>query len=170
MTLDSGLDKSFWNFAVEFCSYTRNRVPCKPHQHTPYEEVFGVKPDVSCLHIFGETCYVLKTPSEASGKLDAKSKRGLFLGYEPSTKDTYNIWCDGKLVLSRNVTFLGLTENQSSTPKSSEANLSHLPSFAEHLAVTPLDDDLTDLEECAEVITEESAEGASDLGETRNEV
>ena len=72
--------------------------------------------------------------------------------------------------MSRNVTFLGLTENQSSAPKCSEANLSYQPSPAEHLAATPLDDDLTDLEECTEVITEQPNEEASDSGERRNEV
>ena len=39
--LDCGLDKCFWNFAVEYCAFVRNRLPCQPHGHTPYEVVFG---------------------------------------------------------------------------------------------------------------------------------
>eukprot|EP00963_Diacronema_lutheri_P011185 scaffold1334_cov342-Pavlova_lutheri.AAC.1 len=87
--LDGSLDKQFWNFAVEYCALVRNRVPCKPYGRTTYEAVFGQKPDVSNMHIFGETCYVLKNPTETTGKMDAKSKPGHFVGFEPGTKDTY---------------------------------------------------------------------------------
>ena len=69
--LESKLEKSFWPHAVEFCSYVRNRVPCKPHCKTPMEVAFRQKPDVSQMHIFGEECFVLKTPANKSGKLDA---------------------------------------------------------------------------------------------------
>ena len=41
--LDCRLDKCFWNFAVEYCAFVRNRLPCQPHGHTPYEVVFGQK-------------------------------------------------------------------------------------------------------------------------------
>ena len=113
--LESKLEKSFWPHAVEFCSYVRNRVPCKPHCKTPMEVAFGQKPNVSQMHIFGEECFVLKTAAEKSGKLDAKSKRGIFLGYEAGTKDTYKVMCDNKLILSRNVRFTGLPKEKLQT-------------------------------------------------------
>ena len=77
--LDSGLERCFWNFAVEYCVFVRNRLPCQPHGQTPFEAVFDQKPDVSSMHIFGESCYVLKNPSEVTGKLEAKSKSGFFV-------------------------------------------------------------------------------------------
>ena len=83
------------------------------------EVAFGQKPDVSQMHIFGEECFVLKTAADKSGKLDAKSKRGIFFGYEAGTKDTYKIMCDNKLILSRNVRFTGLPKEklQTNLPK-----------------------------------------------------
>ena len=103
--LDSGLDKSFWNYAVDYCSYVRNRLPCQPHGRTPYEMVYNRKPSVEHLRIFGQRCFVLKNPTEASGKLDAKSKEGLFLGFEAGTKDAFKIFSEGKIIVSRNVIF-----------------------------------------------------------------
>eukprot|EP00963_Diacronema_lutheri_P010241 scaffold992_cov363-Pavlova_lutheri.AAC.1 len=41
--LDGGLDKRFWNFAVQYCALVRNRVPCEPHGRTPYEAVLVKK-------------------------------------------------------------------------------------------------------------------------------
>ena len=58
--LDSGFDKSFWNYAVDYCSYVRNRLPCQPHGRTPYEMVYNRKPSVEHLRIFGQRCFVLK--------------------------------------------------------------------------------------------------------------
>ena len=74
---------------------------------TPLEVAFGTKPDLSFMHIFGEECFVLTTSQDNLGKLDARSKRGIFLGYEPGTKDTFKILCDNKIILSRNVKFMG---------------------------------------------------------------
>ena len=138
MLLDSGLEKCFWNFAVEYCAFVRNRLPCQPHGQTPFEAVFGQKPDVSNMHIFGESCYVLKNPSEVTGKLEAKSKFGVFVGIEPGTKDTCRIWSGGKVVLSRNVTFLGIVEAPSAETDGTVAERSSLPVSAELLDHEPL--------------------------------
>ena len=138
MLLDSGLEKCFWNFAVEYCAFVRNRLPCNSHGQTPFEAVFGQKPDVSKMHIFGESCYELKTPAEVTGKMDAKSKFGTFVGIEPGTKDTCRIWTDGKVVLSRNVTFLGMAESPTAETDDTVAELSSLPVSAEPLDPEPL--------------------------------
>eukprot|EP00963_Diacronema_lutheri_P005050 scaffold370_cov349-Pavlova_lutheri.AAC.35 len=131
--LDCGVDKCFWNFAVEYCALFRNRLPCQPHGLSPFEAVFGQKPDVSNMQIFGETCYVLKTPANLTGKMDAKSKPGQFVGFEPGTKDTNRIWCDGKLVFSRNVTFLGVTQKATAESDDNIAERSPLPDSSELL-------------------------------------
>ena len=109
--LDSGLDKSFWNYAVEYCAYVRNRLPCKPHGKTPYELLYKRLPDVTKFKRFGQRCFVLKNQSELSGKLDAKSKEGVFLGFETGTKDAYKVFSEGKICISRNVTFVTETES-----------------------------------------------------------
>ena len=103
--LDCGLDKLFWNHAVEFCSYVRNRLPCKPHDKTPFELLYKRKPDMPKLPRFGQRCFVLNNPSETVRKLDAKSKEGIFLGFQVGTKDAYKVYSDGKINISRNIVF-----------------------------------------------------------------
>ena len=164
--LDCGLDKCFWNFAVEYCAFVRNRLPCQPHGHTPYEVVFGQKPDVSSMHIFGETCYVLKTPAELTGKMDAKSKSGFFVGIEPGTKDTCRIWSGGKVILSRNVTFLGMTETPSAETDDTVAEPSPLPLSSDLLDSQPLVETQTttvDNPETAEQETTEETDASENI-------
>ena len=103
--LDCGLDKSFWNPAVEFCSYVKNRLPCKPHNKTPFELLYERKPDISKLPRFCQRYFVLKNPSQKVGKLDAKSKEFIFLGFQVGTKDAYKVYSDGKVHISRNIVF-----------------------------------------------------------------
>ena len=81
---------------------------------------------------------MLKNPSEVTGKMDAKSKSGFFVGIEPGTKDTCRIWSGGKVVLSRNVTFLGIAESPTAETDDTVAELSSLPVSAEPLDPEPL--------------------------------
>eukprot|EP00963_Diacronema_lutheri_P004998 scaffold365_cov361-Pavlova_lutheri.AAC.2 len=160
--LDGGLGKRFWNFAVEYCALVRNRVPCKPHGRTPYEAVFGQKPDVSNMHIFGETCYVFKNPTETTGKMDAKSKPGHFVGFEPGTKDTYRIWCGEKLVLSRNVTFLGVAEKPTASPDDTQEDITPMPTASETLEPVSLGERQNSTIENVELPEHETTEGMED--------
>ena len=48
---------------------------------TPYELLNGRKPNVSDLKVFGCKCYILNNGKESLGKFDAKSEKGIFLGY-----------------------------------------------------------------------------------------
>eukprot|EP00963_Diacronema_lutheri_P005052 scaffold370_cov349-Pavlova_lutheri.AAC.37 len=68
---DSELDKSFWNFAVEYSSFVRNRLPCRPHSKTRFEIVLGHRSDLSKMQIFGQRCSVLKNTTEMEGYCDA---------------------------------------------------------------------------------------------------
>ena len=64
------------------------------------------------MHLFGERCFVLKSNAKKSGKLDTRSKPVLLIGYQSGMKDTYKISCENKVVLSRNVRFVGLEEKE----------------------------------------------------------
>eukprot|EP00963_Diacronema_lutheri_P010611 scaffold1117_cov307-Pavlova_lutheri.AAC.1 len=166
--LDGGLDKRLWNFAVEYCALVRNRVPCKPHGRTPYEAVFGQKPDVSNMHLFGETCYVLMNPTETTGKMDAKSKPGHFVGFEPGTKDTYRIWCGEKLVLSRNVTFLGVAEKPTASPDDTQEDITPMPTASETLEPVLLGERQNSTIENVELPEHETTEGMADAENISN--
>jgi len=79
---DSALPKCFSADAVSTACYVMNRVLIWPIRNkTPYELLNGIKPNVSHLKVFGCKCYVLNNGKEILGKFDAKSDKGMFLGY-----------------------------------------------------------------------------------------
>jgi hypothetical protein len=100
------LDKSFWAEAAMTAIYIKNRLPSpKSDTKTPFEMVNKSKPSVKHMRVFGCLAYVL-TPKEKRLKWDPKSRPGLFMGYEESSKAyrVYDIEGD-KVVISRDVNF-----------------------------------------------------------------
>ena len=80
--LEGQLAKELWAYAVMASAYIRNR--CYNHRtgNTPYEAMTGHKPDLSKMHIFGTTCYAYVQNKK---KLDARSEKGVFVGYDKSS-------------------------------------------------------------------------------------
>ncbi|CAL8169979.1 unnamed protein product [Prunus armeniaca] len=106
MLHDKSMPYFLWAEAVHTAVYILNRSPTKAlHNITPFEAYSGRKPGIGHLKVFGSLCYV-HVPTERRQKLDAKSVKGVFVGYatcekgyrvfDPSTK---------KLILSRDVIF-----------------------------------------------------------------
>ena len=53
----AGMSHKWWCYAVDYVVHTLNRVPhSKDDAHTPYENYFGKKPDISELRAFGCIC------------------------------------------------------------------------------------------------------------------
>ena len=52
------LPLSFWGYALETAAFTLNRVPSKSVEMTPYELLFGKKPKLSFLKVWGCDAYV----------------------------------------------------------------------------------------------------------------
>ena len=71
---------------------------------TTFELWYGYSPKVKYFKVFGRKCYILK--DFRSGKLDAKSEEGIFLGYSTRSK-AYNCLNTNtnKVVESVNVNF-----------------------------------------------------------------
>ena len=117
------LPLEFWAEAVQVAVYIRNRSPTVAlNNKTPYECWFNRKPDVSNLRVFGSECYV-HIPDNFRQKLDAKSYKGIFVGYPEGTKGykIYNLDTN-KFTKTRHVVF---NENvfhdfKKSTPKKEE--------------------------------------------------
>lgn len=82
MLLESGLPKRMWPHAVQTASHIRNRCYSPRTGKTPYEMLTGNKPNVGNLHTFGTVCYAYV---QNKTKLDARSERGIFLGYDKSS-------------------------------------------------------------------------------------
>ena len=65
----------------------------------------GRKPGISHLRVFGSIVYV-HVPDERRSKLDDKSEKHVFIGYDMSSKGykLYNL-SNGKTIISRDVKF-----------------------------------------------------------------
>ena len=64
-------------------NYVRNRTLCcgtAAHfgKVTPYEILFGRKPNISNVRIFGSTVYVKRPPTEKGKNFDSKALVGFF--------------------------------------------------------------------------------------------
>ena len=104
MLLDAKLDKELWAEAAVTANYIKNRSPSSSSTQTPWELFYGRKLDVSNMRVFGARAYV-HVPKQLKYKLDPLSQAGTFLGYEPTSKAYRELLADGKMVVSRNVTF-----------------------------------------------------------------
>ena len=81
MIYHARLPIEFWAEAVNTAVYIRNRSPTTALKNkTPFECWFNHKPDVSNLRVFGSLCYI-HIPDQKRQKLDAKSYKGIFVGY-----------------------------------------------------------------------------------------
>eukprot|EP00963_Diacronema_lutheri_P011126 scaffold1318_cov362-Pavlova_lutheri.AAC.40 len=94
--------------------------------------------------------------------MDAKSKPGHFVGFEPGTKDTYRIWCGEKLVLSRNVTFLGVAEKPTASPDDTQEDISAVSTASETLEPVSLGKRQNSTLENVELPEHETTEGMED--------
>ncbi|KAL4312354.1 hypothetical protein GQ457_01G013740 [Hibiscus cannabinus] len=106
LRLNAGLPKCFWAEAVSMACYLINRSPRASLGGKVAEEVWsGNVVDFSNLRIFGCPTYV-HVPGDERSKLDAKSKKCIFLGYKKGVKG-YKFWdpVAKKMVISRDAIF-----------------------------------------------------------------
>lgn len=100
------MPKEFWAEAVDCAVYLLNRCPSKSLDNkTPQEAWNGMKPTVSHLRVFGSIAYV-HVPSQRRSKLDDRSEKHVFVGYDKQSKG-YKLYnpITGKVVVSRDVEF-----------------------------------------------------------------
>jgi hypothetical protein len=108
MLYDSGCNKGFWAEAAQTAVYLLNRSPHKKLKNQLPEEIWtGEKVDLSHTKIFGCPAYA-HVPSEKRQKLDAVSKKYIFVGYSEESKayrlsDPLN---PSQIVRARDVDFL----------------------------------------------------------------
>ena len=135
MLYHAHLPMKFWAEAVNTAVYIRNRSPTTSvKDKTPYECWFNAKPNVSHFRVFGSQCYV-HVPDDQRQKLDAKSYKGIFVGYPEGTKGykVYNI-STGKFTKTRQVIF---DENKFHNFETSPPKLAEIVNI-----VLPFDDDI----------------------------
>ena len=95
-----------WSEAVSTANYLINRSPtCANNGMTPEEKYTGQKPSLEHLRIFG--CLAFRhVPKEGRKKLDSKSAKCLFLGYDSASKAFRVYDADKrKILITRDIIF-----------------------------------------------------------------
>ncbi|PNF28857.1 hypothetical protein B7P43_G04431, partial [Cryptotermes secundus] len=119
MLYDSGCNKRYWAEAAQTAVYLLNRSPHKKLKNQLPEEIWtGKKIDLSHIKIFGCPAYA-HVPSQKRQKLDAVSKKYIFMGYSEESKayrlsDPRN---PSQIIVARDVEFL---EEEITNKKESE--------------------------------------------------
>ena len=91
MLINNEINPQLWPEAVNTACYLLNRVLMNnEEQKTPFERFFGRRPEVKHLRVFGIDTY-LNMPKEKRRKLDPKSKKLIFVGYEGESRN-YRLW------------------------------------------------------------------------------
>eukprot|EP00253_Pinus_taeda_P020335 PITA_20335 len=81
MLQGKNISNGFWAEAINAAVYLKNRCPTKQLVfQTPFEVLYGYKPDVSHFKVFGCTAFA-HIPKANKRKLDAKSIKCVFIGY-----------------------------------------------------------------------------------------
>lgn len=104
LLLVAKLPHKFWYHAVAHAAFLINRMPCKVLKMTsPFEQLYGKKPVLSTLKVFGSTIYPYLRPYNVH-KLQSRYVQCVFLGYSHGYKCVicYNM-LTGKLLISWNV-------------------------------------------------------------------
>lgn len=100
------MPKEFWAEAVDCAIYLANRSPTKSVKNKmPIEAWSGRKPGISHLRVFESVPYA-HVPDQKRTKLDDKSEKLIFVGYDSSSKG-YKLYNPktGKVISGRDVVF-----------------------------------------------------------------
>lgn len=90
-----------WTEAIGTAAYLRNRVPNRGILNTtPYSEWYGRKPDVSHLRVFSAKAFV-HIPNAMRRKMDPKSRKAIFVGYDRLTDKVYRVFDPVKKIVER---------------------------------------------------------------------
>ena len=86
LILNSKMPVNFWSYAVETANYLINRWPTKDDK-TPFERLFGCKPDIRHLRTFGCLAFWRVPDTWRNNKLVPVAKKMIFIGYTTTTRN-----------------------------------------------------------------------------------
>nr|KYP36117.1 Retrovirus-related Pol polyprotein from transposon TNT 1-94 [Cajanus cajan] len=104
MLKGKNMPKKFWAEAAQCAVYVQNKCPhAKLGEKTPQEIWSGMNPSVSHLRVFGSLAYG-QVPRQHRTKLEDRSKKYIFIGYDEKSK-AYKLFDpdNKKVVVSRDV-------------------------------------------------------------------
>ena len=104
LLLSSGLPRFLWEEAMKHSAWLQDRTPARAlNGKTPYEMGNRRKPHLGGIQEFGAAAYVKDL---AAGKLDARAKKGRFVGYDSESKGYRIYWPEKRSIsVERNVVF-----------------------------------------------------------------
>jgi len=103
---ETGLPKALWAELARTVTYLKNRSPTRSLKGmTPYEALYGEKPDLSHLIAIG-TKAMPHIPKSKNQKLDSRAGEGIMIGYGGSNQ--YRIWSpvDNKVTVTAYADFI----------------------------------------------------------------
>ena len=101
----SKLPKNLWGEAVTHVVWLKNRTPTRalPDGKTPYEMLYGKKPNLKNLHEWGTEVWVHTTEGS---KLDGRAKVGRWIGFDEVSNGHRIYWPDKRSVtIERSIKF-----------------------------------------------------------------
>lgn len=106
MMLDGEMPAAAWAEAVNTAVYVRNRVESSVVGATPFERMYGRKPQMGHIQRFGAKVVALKKGH--NNKLTPKGDTWRLCGYAPTQKG-YRLLCPrtGRMIVSRDCRFVG---------------------------------------------------------------
>lgn len=115
---------SMWVDALPTAVRLLNLRAVKGRTMTPYEALFGKKPSIHYLRVWGCLAYV-KLPDKELTAFGPRSEAGMFVGYEPTSK-AYRVRVGNKIRISKNVKFfeqeLGIKTLEHPSPEAVEVS------------------------------------------------
>ncbi len=106
MLSQAELSIGYWEFAMASAVHVFNRTPRRSGSTiAPLEAITGKKPSLDHLRVFGCPAYV-NAPSQRRTKMSPPARKGIFVGYTPSSRSWMVYLPATRTVLSsRSVTF-----------------------------------------------------------------
>lgn len=103
---DGQVPRFLWGDAAIQANLLRNISPVSTRTETPWELMFGTRPDLSGLRRFGCLCYV-HTPIKVreTKKLAPTAEPGIHLGSHYLDSKMYRVYVEGRVRLARDVKF-----------------------------------------------------------------
>ena len=106
MLHDADISSHFWHEAIRTANYLRNLSPSSAIGHAiPHTRLFGEKPSVSHLRVFGSICYV-HIHNKSKSLFSPKAYQAKLVGYDPHAKAYRVLRLDTcKVMISAHVRF-----------------------------------------------------------------
>ena len=76
----ASLENKYWSYSLNMAFYLKNLYYHSAIKETPHEAMYGEKPNLSFMKVFGCIIYPF-IEKQFRNKIDRKTKKGIFLGH-----------------------------------------------------------------------------------------